>query len=48
MSLAAKGAIHCVRIFDVWQILALAVSQDRRCQGIGRALLEELLRIGKG
>ena len=30
------------------QLMALAVREDRQSQGIGTALLEELLRIGKG
>lgn len=31
-----------------WQVMLLAVSHNRQRQGIGTALLEELLCIGKG
>ena len=43
-----RNAIWILSVSAAWQIMALAVLEDRRCQGIGRALLDELLRIGKG
>ena len=36
------------KIHAALQLMALAVREDRQSQGIGTALLEELLRIGKG